>query len=101
MTFAEFIALHRCVAPGRPEDVLNPDFDVLHAIELARRHPEVETLEDLVDAARSESRRLRRHYLADLVRDRLKRLWALYQIADALGCQFEGPPKHRRRQIGL
>ena len=101
MTFAEFIAKHRCVAPGRPEDVLNPDFDVLHAIELGRRHSGAETLDDIVDAARRESRSAGRRFLADQVRDMLSRLWALYQIASVLGCGFELQATDSRRKIGL
>ena len=56
MTFREFIASHRQVVAGRPADLRSPDFDILHAIEFARRHPEADTLDGLLGAARAELR---------------------------------------------
>ena len=53
MNLPDFIALHR-VMDGSPRDVLDPDFDILHAIEFCRRHPDCETIDELLRAARRE-----------------------------------------------
>ncbi len=89
MIFAEFIARFRCIEEGRAADVLRPDFDVLHAIELGRRHSGVETLPDLLRAARREAGMGRR--LHGSVEFELTRLWSLFERAAPAG----------RRKIGL
>lgn len=87
MTFAEFIARHRNLIDSGARDVLRPDFDILNAIELGRRHPYAETLDDLRRSARREAHG---QPLLDAVENGLSRLWAIYT---------QHVP--HRRQIGL
>ncbi len=91
MTFREFIASHRQVVAGRPADLRSPDFDILHAIEFARRHPEADTLDGLLGAARAELRIVER--MPPGIYVELGRLFSLYLAA--------ADTSSGRRRIGL
>lgn len=95
MTFQDFIAQHRSVEGfDNPRD---DDFCILHAIELARRHPDAETTADLLRAARRE---LRVAQLPFAVQDMLLRLRSLYDLALMTGMDLE-IVRPARRGIGL
>lgn len=93
MTFAEFIGRHRQLIDSGRRDVLRPDFDILNAIELGRRHPSAETVQDLIQAARREAGG---QALLEAVENGVYRLWAIYsqqrdpsRRRDIFGARFE------------
>ena len=95
MTFAEFIDRH--VDHGGLTKAEPGGYTILHAIELARRHPEAETTEDLVRIARRE---LRVVALPWDVNEMLIRLFALYRIAlNTDQYLFPVKPRTTRRKV--
>lgn len=75
MTFRDFLALHARVEGF--DDLGDPDVTILHALELARRNPDADSLAGLLVAACAE---LRRERLPDPLRQQIERLWALYDF---------------------
>ena len=95
MTFAEFIDKH--IDHGGLTKAEPGGYTILHAIELARRHPEAETRDALAAVARRE---LRAISLPADVSEMLVRLFALYRIALKTDQYiFPVKPKPVRRRI--
>lgn len=75
MTFRDFLALHARVEGF--DDLGDPDVTILHALELAHRHPGARVLADLREAALRE---LRAEVLPQGVLRQIELLWALFRF---------------------